>query len=552
MQQHHVLDIPFTYREVASKFGARWNPAFRVTTWYGEKSKLPLPLTGFEAPLFSWQKHVEQQMNKQKEPVREPTKLIELRDHQRQAMMRIAMAYKSGYPGFLLADEVGLGKTITAWASILALGKGKSLRIGIVAPLSVLPGWRNTIEWMGNEGHTVIVINYDKLRVFYDETKADKAASLKGVSKYAKPREFDVLVWDECHYLKNLDAARTKLALNLYGSSGFNLWLSATAGQNPLELGYLLPLLTHLTPQLDSTGSTALKKFEAWCKAYDLNVKRGKFGKWDWDNSLDDCKRLHNLLYKPNPPKHMIPAGIRRRPEDIAGWPSLQRILFPVDLEAEATQMYQLHWQEFLLAIRDIPRSPNRKVALENGLAALTRFRMKASLLRVDSTVDHALSLLEDNHKVAIFCEFKGTVKAISEALTKEKIKHSIITGENPDPSHRENQRLEFQKGDSEVILFSVPAGINLQEGELISGDKPRAQIDHDINWSALKMHQADGRCHRNGKFAKVYWSFANSTKEIRVIELLFRKLQSMNAISGDSLSAVTELEELFEAVSKE
>jgi SNF2 family DNA or RNA helicase len=38
-----------------------------------------------------------------------------------EAVAEIFLAYKEGYPGFLLADDVGLGKTFAAWASILKI-----------------------------------------------------------------------------------------------------------------------------------------------------------------------------------------------------------------------------------------------------------------------------------------------------------------------------------------------------------------------------------------------------------------------------------------------
>lgn len=542
-----VLDIPFTYREVASKYGAKWNPFYRVYTWRGERHNLPIPLTGFEAQPLSWSFYIEHVLNNNPFPVLNPSKVITPRQHQIVASNLITCAFQKGYPGYLLADEVGLGKTITAWHAILNLPTNRPLNIGIIAPLSVLAGWRNTILWMGNKGHRIILINYDRLRVFFEQN--DNAKTLKGVSKYARSRNMDVMIWDECHYLKNLKAARTKLALSLYESTRFNLWLSATAGQNPLELGYLLPLLKSIVPG-PSRGSTPLKQFEALCISLGLSVKRTSFGGWNWDNQSDDCKKMHNLLFKSSPSK-IIPPAIRRKPQDIAGWPSLQRILQPIDLEAEEMQMYNLHWQDFLKEIQNKPINSKNKKALENGLVSVIRFRMKASLLRTSYTVDSIMNHLEDGYKVAVFCEYKGTINDISEKLKKKKVPHSIITGAVSDPKEREEQRKQFQAGKNQVILFNVQEGINLQEGEIIENDKPRIQIDHDITWSALKMHQTDGRCHRNGKFATVYWMYATNTKELRVIEVLLKKLKSMNTLSGDSNESINELEDIFNNILK-
>ena len=59
-------------------------------------------------------------------------------------------------------------------------------------------------------------------------------------------------------------------------------------------------------------------------------------------------------------------------------------------------------------------------------------------------------------------------------------------------------------------------------------------------------MYQIDHRCHRDGKFAKVYWTFAVGTKEEKVGLRVLEKLNSMNKLSGDNDTLTKELEEEF------
>jgi SNF2 family DNA or RNA helicase len=65
--------------------------------------------------------------------------------------------------GFLLGDEVGLGKTLSAWRAILDMPELKSVLV--VAPLAVLEHWRQTIGWLGDGGKVVVVLNYDRYPV---------------------------------------------------------------------------------------------------------------------------------------------------------------------------------------------------------------------------------------------------------------------------------------------------------------------------------------------------------------------------------------------------
>jgi hypothetical protein len=36
----------------------------------------------------------------------------------------------------------------------------------------------------------------------------------------------------------------------------------------------------------------------------------------------------------------------------------------------------------------------------------------------------------------------------------------------------------------------------------------------HDLRWSPIQMARIEGRCHRDGHFAQVFWAYANGTIE--------------------------------------
>ena len=93
--------------------------------------------------------------------------------------------------------------------------------------------------------------------------------------------------------------------------------------------------------------------------------------------------------------------------------------------------------------------------------------------------------------------------------------------------------------------------GISLHEGETNNGGNnvPRCQIDHDLRWSAIQAHQIDGRSHRDGKFAQVYWVVAKDTIDSRVAEVLLWKLESMSNLQGDFTK---DFEEILSAIQKE
>jgi hypothetical protein len=525
----HVLDVPFAMRAQATAGGARWDADHGVFVYRG--ATLPAALAPFRPTAYSWERHVESELNG--ESAAKPSKPdgeIVLRDHQRAAVKAIGLAALGKRPGFLLADDVGLGKTISAWEAIRAMPGAKTVLV--VCPLAVVAHWRRTIAALGDAGRSVVVMNYERLGKLFELTPEarKKVRSKKGLARAGSALAFDVIVWDESHRCKNPTAARSKLAAKLNASAGFALWLSATAGQNPLELSYLAPLLASLT------GSPAkdFKDFEQWCQSQGLGVTRGTFGRWDWRGDRADCEKVRALLFDGR-----TPAGIRRRPEDIAGWPEINRILTPIGLDASARERYTQAWTEFREAMALAPSGSNPRGAL----AATLRLRQKGSLIRVDGTVQLVLELLENGHQVAVSVAFLETLEALRAALVAEGVTCAALAGGTP-AVEREAERLRFQRGEAKVVLFTVEEGISLHQGE--HNEAPRSEIIHDLRWSAIQMAQIEGRCHRDGRFAQVYWAYADDTIEERIAAVVCRRIQSMKAMVGDDLDTLREIERLL------
>ena len=526
----HVLDVPFAMRSLATAGGARWDADHGVFVYRG--AALPASLHPLRAVAYSWERHVEAELNDEPDPTPStPTETLTPRDHQRVAVKAIAAAAKGGRAGFLLADDVGLGKTISAWEAVRAMPKVKTVLV--VCPLAVIAHWRRTIAALGDAGRRVVVMNYERLGKLFEVTPAarKKVRSKKGLARAGSAMAFDVVIWDESHRCKNPTAARSKFAAKLNASAGFALWLSATAGQNPLELSYLAPLLASLT----GSRASDIKDFEQWCLDQGLGVTRGAYGKWDWRGDRADCEKVRAMLFDGR-----APAGLRRRPEDIAGWPEINRMLMPIGLDASARERYAQVWTEFRAAMDLAPRGKNPRGAL----AAVLRLRQKSSLIRVEGTVALALELLENGQQVAISVAFLETLEMLREMLTKEGFACATMHGATP-AGEREAERLRFQRGEARVVLFTMEEGISLHQGEY--DEAPRSEIIHDLRWSAIQMAQIEGRCHRDGRFAQVYWTYADDTLEERIAAIVCRRIQSMKAMVGDDVETLREIERLLD-----
>lgn len=530
-----ALDVPFHARPIAASLGAKWDGEKKVHLWEGDV--LPRELRYYKSAPFSWERWIEDTLNGEVSAHPDPDPKIKPRPHQEEAIQKILAARKAGRMGFLLADDVGLGKTISTIGAIQRMPEAK--RILIICPIAVVPHWRRTVAALGLSGRRVVVINYERLdRLFkMDAESRSKVASKKKGKKKAVVRKgeaisFDVMVVDESHYCKNIQAARSKAVAALQAKTKFTLWLSATAGQNPLELSYLAPLLA------DVTGSrvSALKDFEAWCVSQGIGLRRGDFGKWIWDGNEEDCEKVRSMLFDGK-----VPAGLRRRPSSIAGWPEINRILFPITLDEQDLELYNAAWDEFREQLGLVRQSRDR----EHFLVAQLRFRQKASLIRIAGTVNLALDLLQNGHQVAISVSFIETLEKIKDALEAEGIPVAVIYGDMP-ATRKESERIAFQKGEKRVCLFTVVEGISLHQGEM--NDVPRSEIIHDLRYSAIQMAQIEGRCHRDGKFAQMYWCYADETVEEKIAQTVAGRVSSMKGMVGDDRETIREIEKLLAA----
>jgi len=138
------------------------------------------------------------------------------------------------------------------------------------------------------------------------------------------------------------------------------------------------------------------------------------------------------------------------------------------------------------------------------------------------------------------------TLTALREALETGvgAVRCAAIHGGIP-AAAREAERLRFQRGEARVVLFTVEEGISLHQGE--HDDAVRSEVIHDLRWSAIQMAQIEGRCHRDGRFAQVYWAYADETIEERIAQVVARRIQSMKEMVGDDVETLREIERLLD-----
>ena len=462
------------------------------------------------------------------------------RPHQSAARDAILAARARGRPGFLLGDLTGLGKTLAVWLAIAAMPETEIL---IVCPKGAMPQWRRTILLSGRTDKSITIVNYERTKSLFAPPAASLKRSVRAknneLAKLGTPKRiWPVTIFDESHRLRNPNAQQSMACRRIADAGRFAVYMSATAGQAPHELSYLGRLLGHTIGNATDT----IGGFRELMKRLRIGRAKGRWKNWSWDPNERDQRVMADLLYK-----GAEAIGLRRRPSDIVGWPEVQREVAPVALDGPARKLYETTWRAFrheLGLAGGSTRTPR-------GRVVDIRYRQKASLLRIAGTAAFATDLLDDGLQVALSVAFLETGAALEQKLAAAGWRVGQITGER-DGSANEATRIAFQTGQIDAVIFTVTESISLHRGEMPGGEKDRALIIHDMRHSAVQLQQIEGRCHRDGQQATIYYAFAEGTVEERVASRVVGRMAAMDGMAGDDTAELDDIVRFIDELASE
>ena len=449
------------------------------------------------------------------------------RPHQGEARDAILAARRAGRRGFVLGDLTGLGKTLSVWSAVAAMPEAEVL---IVAPKGALPQWRRTIARFRSPPKAVTLINYERSKSLLAPPAASARRSTRArnneLAREGRPkRRWPLVVFDESHRLRNPYSQQSMSCRQVAEAAEFVVYLSATAGQSPHELSYLGRLLGEAAGQPCDT----LADYRALMRRLGIAGARGRWTNWRWSPNARDRTAMADLLYRG--PRAI---GLRRRPEEIAGWPEVQRELAATALSGAERRLYDESWRDFRRAFGLLGGSARRPA----GWAADLRFRQKASLLRVAGTADFAQDLLDGGAQVAVSVAYLETGALLAETLRGRGWRVGAIDGRGS-PEGNEAARVAFQRGEFDAVVFTVTESISLHANEMAGGGKPRALLVHDMRHSAIQLQQIEGRCHRDGEKAVIHYLYAEDTVEERIAATVVGRMAGMDGMAGDDTAAI-------------
>lgn len=368
----------------------------------------------------------------------------------------------------MIGDEMGLGKTIQAIEVVNQLNLG---RILVVCPASLKLNWRREMlvwlrryydigvveggDWPDSE---VVIINYDILG--------------KHASKLLST-PWDLIIFDECHYLKNPKAKRTIQALKIPTKK--RIFLTGTPIVNrPIEL---FPILKSCFPQDIESYWWYAKKF---CNAYQT--------RWGWDVSGASNIDLLNKSLK----KFMI----RRLKKDVlTQLPSKTRQI--IDLPANPRL---LKAENSLLSRRFKGMDYESVVGqLEYDMISFSEMaavRHETALAKVPSAIEYIKGTLDSQDKIVVFGHHRDVVAQIYDAFSDM----AVMVHGGTSMANRQAAVDMFQKWpDKRIFVGNIQAagvGITLTAASCV--------IFVELDWVPGNMTQAEDRCHRIGQKSNV------------------------------------------------
>lgn len=423
----------------------------------------------------------------------------------------------------ILADEVGLGKTIEAGLVLSELRmRGLADRVLVIVPPGLVAQWQEELErkfgiptvvaqrdgWVENADRAVVLVSLATAR--RDPLKSAVVA-----------RDWDALVIDEAHRVRAPRSASGALVREL--RARYLLLLTATPVEN--RLADLYEMVSLVAPGLLGTAAefrqrhgsanadpidrtpTNVAALRARTREVMIRHRRSEV-------ALMLPQRLaETLLITPGPDEAQLYADLtaRIRREGRTAAPSARLTLRGLarlagsGAAAAAPTLAKIGW-----------------VDLAARAAALTRSEKLAVLLA------KLARAVQDGEKVIVFTGFRQTLKQLVDAVAAAGIPAAVYHGSLARTA-KESAVSAF-RGDLPVLLSTESAGEgrNLQFCHVM--------INMDLPWNPMQIEQRLGRLHRVGQRQEVLVTnlVARGTIEEQVLRVLEAKINLFELVVGE------------------
>lgn len=451
-------------------------------------------------------------------------------EHQIRACLRVLREMKGRA---LLADEVGLGKTIEAGLVLKEyLLRALVRKVLILTPASLLSQWREELvhkfdipvhvysrgdPW---DAHAILIASLDTAK----SVRNRNAIAAVG---------FDMLIVDEAHRLRNHLTRAWKFIDSL--SLKYLLLLTATPVQN--DMRELYNLITLLRPGMLGTyhsfrrdfvvrGDRRLPKNTRQLSQLlaDVMIRTTRsstsirFPRREVRTCRLDLSAHERLFYDEVSDFVRRMASLDDRRRGRMPWPLLLIILQKEIGSSTAA------------AIGTLKRAASgRLIEVRSQLQELLELGQSVKRhVKLEALVDLLEKHQKGGEKTLIFSQFRRTVEFIGQALRQRGVRVGLFHGSLT--ARAKDTIVDAFRQDLDVLV-STEAG-----GEGRNLQFCRTVVNYDLPWNPMRVEQRIGRVHRIGQTRDVciYNLSAQGTLESYVLEVLQEKISMFHLVIGE------------------
>jgi superfamily II DNA or RNA helicase len=432
----------------------------------------------------------------------------------------------------ILADEVGLGKTVEAGIILKEyLLRGLVRTALILTPSSLINQWEEELrEKFGLDflSTNSPLFRQDPERFWSQPFILASIQTARGKRHFeaVTSRAYDLLIVDEAHHLKSRTTSNWTLVNSIQKT--FFLMLTATPVQNNLE--ELYNLVTLLRPGHLKTRKAFMGEF----------VSRGN--PTDPQNRETLRQLLKEVMVRSTrsltkvrlPPRfafttRVSPTSIEdsfyraitefvtsqaRRPSDGLSKLSLRRLLEAAGSSVPAAiRMLVRMGAE---AAGEIGRQARELVEMGRNDGEGAKIRRVVELLRAS------------REQKIIFVNYLATLEYLHEVLCAQAIPHAVFQGSLP-AAQKQAAMDAFRDGCPVLLATGIGGeGHNMQFCHMM--------INYDLPWNPMQIEQRIGRIHRIGqeKEVQVYNFCLGGSLEDHILEVLDRKINMFELVVGE------------------
>lgn len=448
-------------------------------------------------------------------------------------------------PVTLLADDVGLGKTISAGLILSELMYRRRVsKALILCPKILGEQWReelkskfgieSTFAAGFNQFTEALVENWSVIITTYNTGS--------NVLQILEKNSFEIIILDEAHKLRNLFGTPKppQMALSVMKALEdrlfkFVLMLTATPIQNRVwDLYSLIHLLTIAKGHKNPLGTF----FEFKDKFVDSESKGRKF-RPNMDTEFKTLIRDYIVR--------------TRRGDANLQFPDREVLTLRIILSSKETQVFSI-LSKYIPNFKRVEQLSLAEALLSSPAALITQLK-KMSETNYEATkllqkiveilpnkfesskqkgilkLCRELQSKKKDWRLIIFVKRIATLKAIGESLERENIPFGYIQGNQA--ANNQKTIEDFRSDPPKInVIVSTDAGaegVNLQSGNVL--------LNFDLPWNPMVVEQRIGRIQRlSSKHAKVEIlnMVCSNTVEEKVVLRLLEKFQTISKAVGD------------------